>query len=174
MLNDYLKHVEERKSQDLPPSPLERSQVQALIPLVENPPKGQETLIRDLVTNRIPPGVDPAAQVKAELLENIATGRIKTPLFTAEEAVALLGTMLGGYNVRPLVSFLENQTLAPAAVKALSRTLLVLHTLKDIISLSQKFWTTGRRRPGSQDENSFPKSSPSPCSRWTVKSTPTI
>ena len=160
MLNDYLKHVEERKSQDLPPSPLERSQVQALIPLVENPPKGQETLIRDLVTNRIPPGVDPAAQVKAELLENIATGRIKTPLFTAEEAVALLGTMLGGYNVRPLVSFLENQTLAPAAVKALSGTLLVLDTLKDIISLSktntfaaevldnwaQATWFTGRKQ----------------------------
>jgi len=159
MLNEYLKHVDERKSQNLPPKPLEKTQVEDLIPLVENPPKGQEDLIRDLVMNRIPPGVDPAARVKAELLESIAMGRTKSPLFTAEQAVALLGTMLGGYNVRPLVSFLEVPELAPAAVKALSNTLLVLDSLKDIIALSktnafaaevldnwvQATWFTGRR-----------------------------
>ncbi len=137
MLNDYLKHVDERNALGLPPKPLERHQVEALLPLVSAPPAGQENLIRDLVMNRIPPGVDPAAQVKAELLESIATGRIKTPLFTTEEAVKLLGTMLGGYNIKPLVSFLEKPELAPAAVKALSNTLLVFDSLEDILALAK-------------------------------------
>jgi aconitate hydratase 2/2-methylisocitrate dehydratase len=87
--------------------------------------------------NRIPPGVDPAAEVKAKMLEDIALGRMNTPLFTAEEAVMLLGTMLGGYNVRPLVGFLGKPDLAPSAVKALSGTLLVFDSLKDILEMAK-------------------------------------
>jgi len=137
MLNEYLKHVEERNAQGLPPKALEKSQVEALISLVIAPPAGQENLIKDLVVNRIPPGVDPAAEVKAGMLESIALGTLKTPLFTAEEAVMLLGTMLGGYNVKPLTALLEHPTLAPAAVKALSGTLLVFDSLKDILTLAK-------------------------------------
>ncbi|MFA6011451.1 MAG: bifunctional aconitate hydratase 2/2-methylisocitrate dehydratase [Desulfobacteraceae bacterium] len=137
MLNEYLKHVEERNTQGLPPKALEKSQVEALIPLVTAPPAGQENLIKDLVVNRIPPGVDPAAEVKAGMLESIALGTLKTPLFTAEEAVMLLGTMLGGYNVKPLTALLEHPILAPAAVKALSGTLLVFDSLKDILTLAK-------------------------------------
>ena len=137
MLNEYLKHVEERNAQGLPPKALEKSQIEVLIPLVIAPPAGQEDLIKDLVVNRIPPGVDPAAEVKAGMLESIALGALKTPLFTAEEAVMLLGTMLGGYNVKPLTALLEHPTLAPAAVKALSGTLLVFDSLKDILVLAK-------------------------------------
>ncbi len=137
MLNAYLKHVEERKALGLPPKALEKKQVEDLIALVIQPPQGQEDLIRDLVMNRVPPGVDPAAEVKAKMLEDIALGNIETPLFSPETAVTLLGTMLGGFNVRPLVSFLSHPVLAPAAVTALSNTLLVFDSLSAILDLAK-------------------------------------
>ena len=137
MLNDYLKHVEERKTMGLPPRALDANQTESLVDLVISPPPGKEDLIKDLVMNRIPPGVDPAAAIKASLLENIATGRVKTPLFNPEQAVMLLGTMLGGYNVKPLVSLLGHKDLGDAAARALSNTLLVFDSLNDIIELSK-------------------------------------
>ncbi|MBU1170303.1 MAG: bifunctional aconitate hydratase 2/2-methylisocitrate dehydratase [Proteobacteria bacterium] len=132
MLNDYLNHVEQRKSQGLVPQVLTQSQVESLAALIASPPSGHEALIKDLLVNRVPPGVDPAAAVKADILEKIALGQMASPLIDKTYAIQLLGTMLGGYNIRPLVNFLDMDDLAPMAAQALSNTLLVFDAFQDI------------------------------------------
>ncbi len=132
MLQEYRKHVEERAAEGVVPKPLNAEQVASLVELIKNPPAGEEGFLLDLLINRIPAGVDEAAYVKAGLLTAIAKGEATSPILTREKAVELLGTMLGGYNVAPLIELLDDGDLAPIAVKALSHTLLVFDAFHDV------------------------------------------
>ncbi|RYU65064.1 bifunctional aconitate hydratase 2/2-methylisocitrate dehydratase [Aliivibrio finisterrensis] len=132
MLEAYRKHVEERASEGVVPRPLDAEQVAALVELVKNPPQGEEEFILDLLENRIPPGVDEAAYVKAGFLTAITKGEVASPLVSKAKATELLGTMQGGYNIEPLVSLLDDAELAPIAVKALSHTLLMFDAFYDV------------------------------------------
>ena len=132
MLDEYRKHVEQRATQGIPPLPLNAAQVNELVALLQQPPAGEEAFIVDLITNRVPAGVDEAAYVKAAFLAAICKGEAQSPLITAKKAVQLLGTMLGGYNIQPLIDCLDNPELAPDAVQALSHTLLVFDAFHDI------------------------------------------
>ncbi|MDF2183317.1 bifunctional aconitate hydratase 2/2-methylisocitrate dehydratase [Grimontia hollisae] len=132
MLEAYRKHVEERAAQGIVPKPLDAEQTAALIELLKNPPAGEESTLIDLLENRIPPGVDEAAYVKAGFLAAVAKGEASSPLVTKARAVELLGTMQGGYNIEPLVTLLDDDTLAPIAAKALSHTLLMFDAFYDV------------------------------------------
>ncbi|MGD1466608.1 bifunctional aconitate hydratase 2/2-methylisocitrate dehydratase [Vibrio harveyi] len=132
MLEAYRKHVEERAAEGVVPKPLDAEQVAGLVELLKNPPQGEEAFILDLLENRIPPGVDEAAYVKAGFLTAVAKGEVESPLVSREKATELLGTMQGGYNIAPLVEFLEDDLLAPIAVKALSHTLLMFDAFYDV------------------------------------------
>ncbi len=132
MLEDYRKHVAERAAQGIVPKPLDAVQMAALVELLKNPPIGEEDFILDLVSNRVPPGVDEAAYVKAGFLAAIAKGEAASPLIDAAKAVELLGTMQGGYNIQPLVDALDNDALAPIAANALKSTLLMFDSFYDV------------------------------------------
>jgi len=131
MLKTYASHVAERAAQNLPPLPLSAEQVAQLVELIKNPPAGEEQTLMDLLENRTPAGVDQAAYVKAAFLSDIANGTATSPLLSAEKAVQLLGTMLGGYNVQALVALLDTP-MAAAAVKALSHTTLMFDAFHDV------------------------------------------
>ncbi|MEC6883512.1 bifunctional aconitate hydratase 2/2-methylisocitrate dehydratase [Photobacterium piscicola] len=132
MLEAYRKHVEERAAEGVVAQPLNAEQVAALIELLKNPPQGEEAALLDLLENRIPPGVDEAAYVKAGFLAAITTGEAQSPLVDKTKAAQLLGTMQGGYNIEPLVSLLDDTELAPIAVSALSHTLLMFDSFYDV------------------------------------------
>jgi aconitate hydratase 2/2-methylisocitrate dehydratase len=132
VLEAYRKHVEERASEGVVPKPLDAEQVAALIELVKNPPQGEEEFILDLLENRIPPGVDEAAYVKAGFLTAVAKGEVTSPLVSKEKATELLGTMQGGYNIESLIALLDDSTLAPNAAKELSHTLLMFDAFYDV------------------------------------------
>jgi aconitate hydratase 2/2-methylisocitrate dehydratase len=133
MLEAYRAHVAERASQGLPPLPLNAEQVAALVELIKAPPKGEDDFLIDLLENRIPPGVDQAAYVKAAFLADVAQGKVETPLVCRQHAVQVLGTMLGGYNVHTLIELLDDGTLAPDAVQALSHTTLIFDAFHDVV-----------------------------------------
>ncbi|CDT84419.1 Aconitate hydratase 2 [Vibrio coralliirubri] len=132
MLEAYRKHVEERAAEGVVPKPLDAEQVAGLVELLKNPPQGEEEIILDLLENRIPPGVDEAAYVKAGFLTAITKGEVASPLVSKAKAAELLGTMQGGYNIESLVSLLDDAELAPIAVKALSHTLLMFDAFYDV------------------------------------------
>ncbi len=132
MLETYRKHVAERAAEGVVPKPLNAEQTAALIELIKQPPADEEAFIIDLLENRIPAGVDEAAYIKAGFLAAIAKGETTSPILTAERATELLGTMLGGYNIAPLIDLLDNAELAPIAAKALSHTLLVFDAFHDV------------------------------------------
>ena len=132
MLEAYRKHVEERAAEGVPPKPLDADQTSALVELIKNPPAGEEEFLLDLLTNRVPAGVDQAAYVKAGFLAAIANGEASSPLISKVAAVELLGTMLGGYNIEPMIKSLDDAELAPAAVKGLSHTLLMFDAFHDV------------------------------------------
>lgn len=132
MLEAYRKHVAERAAEGVVSKPLDAEQVAGLVELLKNPPKGEEAFILDLLENRIPPGVDEAAYVKAGFLAAVTRGEVKSPLVSPEKAAELLGTMQGGYNIEPLVDLLDNPALAPIAAKALSHTLLMFDSFYDV------------------------------------------
>ncbi|SHF54117.1 bifunctional aconitate hydratase 2/2-methylisocitrate dehydratase [Vibrio gazogenes] len=132
MLEAYRKHVEERAAEGVVPKPLDAEQVSGLVELLKSPPQGEEAFILDLLENRIPPGVDEAAYVKAGFLAAVAKGEVTSPLIDRVKATELLGTMQGGYNIEPLVSFLDDEILAPTAAKALSHTLLMFDAFYDV------------------------------------------
>lgn len=132
MLEEYRKHVAERAAEGIVAKPLDATQMAGLVELLKNPPAGEEEFLLDLLINRVPPGVDEAAYVKAGFLAAVAKGEAHSPLVTAEKAVELLGTMQGGYNIHPLVEALDNDALAPLAVKALSHTLLMFDNFYDV------------------------------------------
>ncbi|WP_367671316.1 bifunctional aconitate hydratase 2/2-methylisocitrate dehydratase [Serratia symbiotica] len=132
MLEEYRKHVAERAAEGIAPKPLDATQMAALVELLKNPPQGEAEFLLDLLINRVPPGVDEAAYVKAGFLAAIAKGEAASPLISPEKAIELLGTMQGGYNIHPLIDALENEKLAPIAVKALSHTLLMFDNFYDV------------------------------------------
>ncbi|WP_410016392.1 bifunctional aconitate hydratase 2/2-methylisocitrate dehydratase [Sodalis sp. RH24] len=132
MLEDYRKHVAERAAQGIVPKPLDAAQMAALVTLLKNPPTGEENFLLDLLTNRVPPGVDEAAYVKAGFLAAVAKGDAHSPLLTPARAVELLGTMQGGYNIQPLVDALDSETLAPIAADALKHMLLMFDSFFDV------------------------------------------
>ncbi|GGI80758.1 bifunctional aconitate hydratase 2/2-methylisocitrate dehydratase [Shewanella gelidii] len=133
MLEAYRKHVAEREAQGIVPKPLDATQVADLIELVKNPPAGEESFILDLLENRIPPGVDEAAYVKAGFLDALAKGEVSSSIVSAARAVELLGTMQGGYNIDPLIAQLDVEAHAPLAVTALSKTLLMFDAFHDVV-----------------------------------------
>ncbi len=137
MLESYYQKAKEREKLGIPPQPLTADEAAELCQLLENPPAGKENELIYLLEQRISPGVDPAAKVKAGWLTDIALGRRKSPLVTPERAVFLLGTMIGGYNVDPLVSFLEMPELAPAAAGALKNIILVYGAYDRVASLAK-------------------------------------
>lgn len=132
MLTEYRAHVAEREALGVPPQPLTDAQTADLVELLKNPPAGEEEYLVDLLENRVPAGVDQAAYVKAAFLNAIVKGEATSPLITKERAVYLLGTMLGGYNVAPLVDLLDNAELGGLAAEALKRTLLVFDAFHDV------------------------------------------
>ncbi|WP_159739321.1 bifunctional aconitate hydratase 2/2-methylisocitrate dehydratase [Vibrio atypicus] len=132
MLEAYRKHVAERAAEGVVPKPLDAEQVAGLVELLKNPPQGEEAFILDLLENRIPPGVDEAAYVKAGFLTAITKGEVESPLVSKAKAAELLGTMQGGYNIESLISLLDDEALAPIAVKALSHTLLMFDAFYDV------------------------------------------
>jgi len=132
VLEEYRKHVAERAAQGIVPKPIDATQMAALVELLKSPPAGEEEFLLDLLSNRVPPGVDEAAYVKAGFLAAIVKGEATSPLITAEKAVELLGTMQGGYNIHPLIEALDNDALAPIAAKALSHTLLMFDNFYDV------------------------------------------
>jgi len=132
MIQEYLAHVKDRKTLGVPPLSLTSQQAEGLVELLQAPPEGHEDLLVDLLEDRIAPGVDPAAKVKAEFLNAIAKGETASPLVSAERAVELLGTMLGGYNVPYLINLLDHPVLGPAAAEALAACLFVFDAVEQV------------------------------------------
>ncbi|MEH2118881.1 bifunctional aconitate hydratase 2/2-methylisocitrate dehydratase [Nostoc sp.] len=157
MLESYRKHVAQRAALGIPPLPLDAKQTSELCELLKDPPKGQEEILLHLLSDRVSPGVDPAAYVKAGFLTAIAKKEITSPLISRIEAVHLLGTMVGGYNVQSLIDLLQFPTvsvsdssetplvmggqgkepIAAYAANALSRILLVYDAFHDVLELSK-------------------------------------
>lgn len=139
MLKSYRQHVQERAALGIPPLPLTAEQTADLCELLKSPPAGEEDALMALLRDRIPPGVDQAAYVKASFLSAIANNETTSPLITPIAAVELLGTMMGGYNVQSLVDLLksDNSALATAAATALKHTVLVYDAYHDVMELAQ-------------------------------------
>ena len=132
MLEEYRNHVEERAAEGIVPKPLNADQVAGLVELLKNPPAGEDAFLLDLLTNRIPAGVDEAAYVKAAFLTDVAKGETACNLVSRVEATRLLGTMLGGYNIPPLVDLLDDSEVGPTAADALKQTLLMFDAFHDV------------------------------------------
>ncbi len=137
MIQAYMEHTDERRKKGIPPLPLNPSQVQQLCKLLEDPPEGKEKYLLDLLLEHISPGVDPAAKIKADWLNQVACGKIKSPVVTPADAVTFLGTMLGGYNIEPLISFLSDDELGDLAATALKHTILIYNAYDRIVELSK-------------------------------------
>lgn len=138
VLEAYRKHVAERAAQGVVPQPLNAEQTAGLIELLKAPPAGEEAVLLDLITNRVPPGVDEAAYVKAGFLSAIAKGEATSPLIDKKHAVELLGTMQGGYNIATLVEMLDNAELAEVAAAQLKHTLLMFDAFHDVAERAKK------------------------------------
>jgi aconitate hydratase 2/2-methylisocitrate dehydratase len=132
MLQAYRQHAAERAALGIPPVPLDAKQVAALIELIKAPPAGEERFLLDLLTHRVPPGVDDAAKVKASFLAAVAHGDLSVALISQAKATELLGTMVGGYNVHPLIELLDKPAVAPIAAEALKKTLLMFDFFNDV------------------------------------------
>jgi aconitate hydratase 2/2-methylisocitrate dehydratase len=132
MLEAYRHHVAERAALGIPPLPLTAQQTAEVIELLKNPPAGEEAFLVELITHRVPAGVDDAAKVKASYLAAVAFGTEKTPLISAQRATELLGTMLGGYNIHPLIELLDSADLGATAAEGLKHTLLMFDSFHDV------------------------------------------
>ncbi len=137
MLEAYHSHVLERAQEGLPPLPLSAEQTADLIEHLKNPPQGKSEEILELFIHRVPPGVDQAAYVKAGFLSDVVKGNVNCPIINKEKAAEILGTMLGGYNIQPLIESLDDDAIAPIAVTALSKTLLMFDAYHDVIEKSK-------------------------------------
>jgi len=146
MLDNYRKHVAERAAQGVPPKPLDAVQTKALTQLLLDPPAGEGDFLLELLTERVPPGVDAASWAKADFLSKIANGELKSPLLSPERAVELLGTMLGGYNVEPLVKLLTHASLGALAAEQLCGILLVATPTFDTVAKLTKEGNANARR----------------------------
>ncbi|HSN45819.1 MAG TPA: bifunctional aconitate hydratase 2/2-methylisocitrate dehydratase [Casimicrobiaceae bacterium] len=132
MLQAYRQHAAERAALGIPPLPLDARQTAELIELIKAPPAGEEAFLLDLLTHRVPPGVDDAAKVKASFLAAVAHGDVKVGLIGKAKATELLGTMVGGYNVKPLIDLLDDAEVAAVAAAALKKTLLMFDFFHDV------------------------------------------
>ncbi|HKL24941.1 MAG TPA: bifunctional aconitate hydratase 2/2-methylisocitrate dehydratase [Desulfuromonadales bacterium] len=137
MIDAYLRHKQERNAQGIPPLPLNPEQTEELCKLLESPPAGQEEFLLELLKERISPGVDPAAEVKADFLGRILTGKTSSPLISKRDAVKILGTMIGGYNVQPLIDALSDDELADEAACALAGLTYVYDAAGQVIELAK-------------------------------------
>ncbi|RZT30796.1 bifunctional aconitate hydratase 2/2-methylisocitrate dehydratase [Cupriavidus agavae] len=138
MLDTYRAHVAERAALGIPPLPLTAKQTAELIELIKNPPAGEEQALVDLITYRVPAGVDDAAKVKASYLAAVALGSEKTALISRARATELLGTMLGGYNISPLIELLDDAEVGTVAADALKKTLLMFDAFHDVKEKADK------------------------------------
>jgi aconitate hydratase 2 / 2-methylisocitrate dehydratase len=138
MLQAYRQHIAERQALGIPPLPLTAVQTGEVIELLKNPPKGEEQTLVDLLTHRVPAGVDDAAKVKASYLAAVAHGTEKSALISREKATELLGTMLGGYNILPLVDLLDDALVGKAAAESLKKTLLMFDAFHDVKDKAEK------------------------------------
>ncbi|GLQ46203.1 aconitate hydratase B [Dyella lipolytica] len=138
MLNAYRQHVAERAALGIPPLPLSAQQTADLVDLLKNPPAGEEAVLVDLITHRVPAGVDDAAKVKASYLAAVAFGTEKCTLISREKATELLGTMLGGYNIHPLIELLDDAQVGGIAAEALKKTLLMFDSFHDVKEKADK------------------------------------
>jgi aconitate hydratase 2/2-methylisocitrate dehydratase len=132
MLKAYREHAAERAALGIPPLPLTAQQTADLIELIKNPPAGEDAFLMELLTYRVPPGVDDAAKVKASFLAAVAHGDISVGLVSKAKATELLGTMVGGYNVKPLIDLLDDKDVAAVAAAALKKTLLMFDFFHDV------------------------------------------
>ena len=132
MLQAYVSHVAERAALGIPPLPLTAQQTAELIELLKNPNASEADFLLDLITNRVPAGVDDAAKVKASYLAAVAHGKEKSVVISREKATQLLGTMLGGYNISPLIELLDDAEVGAAAADALKKTLLMFDQFHDV------------------------------------------
>ncbi len=132
MLKAYRDHVSERAALGIPPLPLSAQQTAELIELIKAPPAGEEAFLMELLTHRVPPGVDDAAKVKASFLAAVAHADIKVGLVSKAKATELLGTMVGGYNVKPLIDLLDDAEVADVAAAGLKKTLLMFDAFHDV------------------------------------------
>jgi aconitate hydratase 2/2-methylisocitrate dehydratase len=132
VLEAYRNHSQERAAQGIVPQPLNAEQTAGLVELLKNPPAGEEAFLVDLITNRVPPGVDEAAYVKAGFLSALAKGEATSPLIDKKRATELLGTMQGGYNIHTLVELLDSPELALVAAEQLKHTLLMFDAFHDV------------------------------------------
>ena len=120
VLKEYRQHVEERAAEGIPPKPLTAEQVADLVELLKNPPAGEEAFLVELLSERVPPGVDEAAYVKAGFLSAVVKGDVESPVISKEQAVKLLGNMHGGYNIETLVALLDDAELGRLAAEELN------------------------------------------------------
>jgi len=137
MLQAYREHPAERAALGIPPLPLDAKQTAELIELIKNPPQGEEAFLLDLLTHRVPPGVDDAAKVKASFLSAVAHGDVSVALLTKAKATELLGTMVGGYNVKPLIDLLDHTEVSSVAAEGLKKTLLMFDFFHDVAEKSK-------------------------------------
>ena len=137
MIENYLKHEAYRAEKGIPPLPLDANQTTSLCELLQNPPAGKEDFLLNLFTERINPGVDPAAEVKANFLNDILKGNKTSPLINKVDAIRILGTMIGGYNVNPLIDALKDNEIAQDAANALKGITLVYDNFDTIVDLSK-------------------------------------
>lgn len=133
MLNDYQHHLEQREQEGLPPLPLDSEQVTALVELLKQAKNNESEYLLSLLIHRVPPGVDQAAYVKAGFLSDVAKGNTSCESINKIRATQLLGSMMGGYNIQPLIDLLDEDDTADAAEKALSTTLLIYDAYHDVV-----------------------------------------
>ncbi len=138
MLEAYRAHAAERAALGIPPLPLTAKQTEELVALLQNPPKGEEAFLVDLLTHRVPAGVDDAAKVKAAFLAKVSTGETACALISREKTAELLGTMVGGYNVKPLIDLLDDAAVGAVAAKGLKGTLLMFDAFHDVAEKAKK------------------------------------
>ena len=181
MLQAYRQHAAERAALGIPPLPLDAKQTAELIELIKAPPAGEDAFLLDLLTHRVPPGVDDAAKVKASFLAAVAHGDLTVGLVTKAKATELLGTMVGGYNVHPLIELLDDAEVAGVAAEALKKTLLMFDFFNDVAEKAKAgnakakdvMQELGRRRVVHHAAPRCRRRSPSPSSRCPARPTPT-
>ncbi|MBT3427764.1 MAG: bifunctional aconitate hydratase 2/2-methylisocitrate dehydratase [Gammaproteobacteria bacterium] len=165
MLEAYRQHIAERAAEGIVPKPLSATQVNELTDLLKAPPAGEENFLLDLLSNRVPAGVDDAAYIKAGFLADIAKGKAESPIINRLLATQLLGTMLGGYNIQPLIDLLDDSEAGETAAIALSSTLLMFDAFHDVVektkngnanaikvmnSWANAEWFTQREKPAAE------------------------
>ena len=138
MLDTYREHVADRAAMNIPPKPLTAQQVADLVELLKNPPAGEGDFLVDLISNRVPPGVDEAAYVKAAFLSDVALGKVDCGLIDPKKAVDLLGDMHGGYNIETLIALLDHSELGEQAAHELKHTLLMFDSFYDVASKAKE------------------------------------